>query len=343
MILGVTGYLCAGKDTLADFLIKKGFRHISLSDILRKELKQRGKEVNRNNLVQLGNDLRSFLGPGILAEKALSMIEEGHDYVISSIGTLGEIKVLQRHEGFKLIFVDAPQKLRFQRMRSRRRENDPKIFSEFKKLEEKESKGGGKSLREFDKCRKEADIIIINDGSPEDLFIKTELMLGDLYKKAWKRPGWDEYFLEISRTVAKRSTCDRGRSGAVIVKDRQILATGYVGSASGQPHCDEVGHLFQSVKHSDGQTRKHCVRTIHAEQNAIVQAAKNGVPIDKSTLYCKMEPCAVCAKLIVNAGIKRVVCENKYHAAQETRYLFRMAGVELKVLNEKTENYADMR
>ena len=212
-----------------------------------------------------------------------------------------------------------------------------------RQLEEKESKGGGKAYREFDKCRKEADIIIINDKGPEDIYIKTELMLGDLKKKNWRRPNWDNYFLEISQTVAKRSTCDRGRSGCVIVKEKQILATGYVGSAVGQPHCDEIGHLFQTVTHADGQISKHCVRTIHAEQNAIVQAAKFGIAINGATLYCKMEPCAVCAKIIANAGIKRVVCEKRYHAAQETRKIFQIARINLEVINNELEEYPEMK
>ena len=88
------------------------------------------------------------------------------------------------------------------------------------------------------------------------------------------RPSRDEYFLEIANTVAKRATCDRGRSGCVIVKDRQILVTGYVGSPIGMSHCDEVGHQLKQTVHEDGTTTTHCVRTIHAEQNALCQAAK---------------------------------------------------------------------
>ena len=155
----------------------------------------------------------------------------------------------------------------------------------------------------------------------------------------YKRPSWDEYFMGITREVAKRATCDRGRSGCVIVKSKQILTTGYVGSPVGVPHCDEVGHLFKSVTHTDGAVTQHCMRTTHAEQNAIVQAAKLGVALEGSSLYCKMEPCAVCAKMIINAGIKRVVAEKKYHTAQETRELFQQAGVQLDVLYDEVEKY----
>ncbi|OQX54586.1 MAG: cell division protein DedD [Candidatus Omnitrophica bacterium 4484_213] len=153
------------------------------------------------------------------------------------------------------------------------------------------------------------------------------------------RPDWDEYFLGIVREVATRATCDRGKSGCVIVRDRRILATGYVGAPSGLPHCDEAGHMLRDVITPDGSVSKHCIRTIHAEQNAICQAAKFGISLNGSTLYCSMEPCFTCAKMIVNCGIKRVVCNKRYHAGADTRGLFKKAGVELKVLSEEIERY----
>ncbi len=156
------------------------------------------------------------------------------------------------------------------------------------------------------------------------------------------RPSWDDYFIEISRMVATRGTCDRGRAGAVIVRDRQILATGYVGSPIGLPHCDEEGHLYKKTIHESGEITNHCVRTVHAEQNAICQAAKLGVALQDATIYCKMEPCAVCAKMIINCGIKRVVCEKHYHGAQETAKMFEIAGVELEVLVDEMQTYDNM-
>lgn len=154
-----------------------------------------------------------------------------------------------------------------------------------------------------------------------------------------KRPSWDEYFMEIARAVAKRATCDRGRSGCVIARDKQILVTGYVGSPRGLPHCDEIGHQIKIITHEDGHQSQHCVRTTHAEQNAVVQAAKIGVAINGGTLYCKMTPCAVCAKMMINAGIVRVVCERRYHAGAEGEELFRKVGVALEYFDESTEKY----
>ena len=153
------------------------------------------------------------------------------------------------------------------------------------------------------------------------------------------RPSWDRYFLDLCEAVAKRATCDRGRAGCVIVKDKRILATGYVGAPSGLPHCDDAGHDMRKVFDDTGNVTQHCVRTLHSEQNAILQAAKFGMSIDGATLYCKMTPCRRCAMMIINAGIKRVVCEKRYHADKDTIELFKHAGVELVVINQQIENY----
>ncbi|MFO7873731.1 MAG: cytidine/deoxycytidylate deaminase family protein [Bacteroidales bacterium] len=154
-----------------------------------------------------------------------------------------------------------------------------------------------------------------------------------------QRPSWDEYFMEIAHTVSKRATCDRGRSGCVIARDRQILVTGYVGSPRGLPHCDDAGHQMKKVLHEDGHTSMHCVRTVHAEQNAICQAARMGISIHGATLYCRMTPCRVCAMLIINCGIERVVCEKRYHTATESEQLFTDAGVSLEYFTDEVLEY----
>ncbi|MGZ6077093.1 MAG: deoxycytidylate deaminase [Myxococcaceae bacterium] len=112
------------------------------------------------------------------------------------------------------------------------------------------------------------------------------------------RSSWDQYFMDIARQVATRATCDRKHVGAVLVRDRTILSTGYNGSIRGMPHCDEVGHLMENG---------HCVATVHAEANAILQAAKNGVRIDGATLYTTASPCWPCFKLVANSGCVRIV------------------------------------
>lgn len=158
-------------------------------------------------------------------------------------------------------------------------------------------------------------------------------------KEKYARPSWDQYFMELANTAAKRATCDRGRSGCIIVRDKHVLVTGYVGSPLGLPHCDEVGHLLKKVTHEDGHVTQHCVRTVHAEQNAICQAAKLGISLDNGTLYCKMTPCRTCAMLIINCGIKRVVCEMKYHDGQESEEMFRQARVILDFFSGRVVEY----
>ncbi len=157
------------------------------------------------------------------------------------------------------------------------------------------------------------------------------------------RPTWDEYFMEVANTIAKRATCDRGRSGCVIARNKQILVTGYVGSPLGLPHCDEVGHLFKQMTHADGRVTNHCVRTVHAEQNAICQAARLGIALEGATLYCRMTPCRTCAMLIINCGIVRVVCEHKYHSGEESESMFREAGILLDFINDEVLKYDNQK
>ncbi|MGC8667166.1 MAG: deoxycytidylate deaminase [Chthonomonadales bacterium] len=133
------------------------------------------------------------------------------------------------------------------------------------------------------------------------------------------RPSWDEYFMEIARVVSTRATCNRRHVGAVVVRDRRILTTGYNGAPHGLPHCTEVGCKMQ-----DG----HCIRTLHAEQNAIVQGALNGVSLRGATLYVTCQPCNNCAKMIINAGIVKVVFDGDY-PDEFAMELFEEAGIEL--------------
>jgi dCMP deaminase len=158
--------------------------------------------------------------------------------------------------------------------------------------------------------------------------------------EVFKRPSWDEYFMGMANYVGTRATCDRGRSGCVIAQNKRVVSTGYVGSPPGLPHCDEVGHDMQKAINEDGTESMHCVRTIHAEQNAMVQAARFGVSLEGATLYCRMVLCHVCAKLAITAGIKRVVAENDYHASSRSKEMLKKAGVELEILNNKVEEYS---
>jgi dCMP deaminase len=138
------------------------------------------------------------------------------------------------------------------------------------------------------------------------------------------RVSWDEYFMRIATEVATRSTCDRKHVGAVIVRDKSILATGYNGSIRGLPHCDEEGHLMQ-----DG----HCVRTIHAETNAIIHAARNGVRIEHATIYVTASPCWGCFRMIANAGLVRIVF-GEFYRDERIFKVARELGIELSPIAE---------
>ena len=127
------------------------------------------------------------------------------------------------------------------------------------------------------------------------------------------RPSWETYFMDITTLVAKRTTCTRRAVGAVIVKDKRILSTGYNGAPSGIRHCAEVGCLREALNVQSGMRHELC-RGIHAEQNAIIQAAYHGVSVKGASLYCTTQPCSICAKMIINAGLNRIICSTADHA-----------------------------
>jgi dCMP deaminase len=155
------------------------------------------------------------------------------------------------------------------------------------------------------------------------------------------RDTWFEYFFNIVHAVAGRATCDRGKCAAITVKDKRILSTGYVGAAPGLPHCDEVGHLYRTVTHTDGTTKNHCVRTVHAEANAIAQAAKCGIVLADARLYSSMFPCFDCAKLIVAAGISQVYAEFDYVSSGDSKALFTAAGVHWVLIHDLALEYTE--
>ena len=173
------------------------------------------------------------------------------------------------------------------------------------------------------------------------------------------KPNWDEYFLCVMEAVSLRASCDRGKSGCVIVKNNHILVTGYVGAPPKFSSCDEVGHKFQGRFNIDIHLKKiiddfpnhplslshdkfsvHCIRTIHAEQNAILQAAKLGIALEGATLYCRMTPCSTCAMFIISVGIKRVYCERKYQKAAESEEMFKQAGIEIVYKFDEEQKYS---
>ncbi len=159
--------------------------------------------------------------------------------------------------------------------------------------------------------------------------------------KKIERPDIDTYFLKIAKLVSQRATCRRHNVGAVLVRDKQILTTGYNGAAAGVKDCLELGCLRDELKIPSGSHHEIC-RAIHAEQNAIIQAAKHGVNTEGATMYVTHSPCIICAKMIVNAGVKRVVCITKYPDETSDK-LFKEANVSLEVHADVDFSYKDHR
>lgn len=148
-------------------------------------------------------------------------------------------------------------------------------------------------------------------------------------KPARRRPGWDEYFIDIAHVVARRSNCRRRQVAAVIVLDRRIVSTGYNGTPRGVRNCMDGGCPRCASDAPSGERLGECI-CAHAEENAIVQAAYHGISVRGGALYCTISPCLMCAKMIINAGIVEVVFEHEYHFSAQTRALFTEAGVRFR-------------
>jgi len=148
-----------------------------------------------------------------------------------------------------------------------------------------------------------------------------------------ERLDWHNYFMNIAKMVAERSTCNRAKIGAVIVKDRSIISTGYNGAPAGLPHCTDVGCLIYTSINPDGEEEQNCFRTIHAEINAIAQAAKHGVSIDGADIYITASPCYHCLKVLINVGIKNIYYLKPYKI-EKIKELLELSKVNLIQINE---------
>jgi len=361
MIIGVTGTLGSGKGTVVEYLAKRGFKHYSVREFLTREILKRGLVVNIDSMVMVANDLRERFGAGYIIEKLIERAKEnGGDSIVESIRTLGEVDALREERDAVLFAVDADIDKRYFRISGRASETDNLSFDEFVAQERRQINSDDPGRQNLRGCISRADYVFHNNGTVEELHRQVEEALKNIIDRThinfgdevrtevelkgppkYVRPTWDEYFVEVMDAVGKRGTCDRGRSGCVVVRDKHILVTGYVGSPAGLPHCDDIGHQMKTVIHEDGRESKHCVRTAHAEQNAICQAAKLGVPLEGATIYVSMTPCSACAKMIINSGIKRVVARKRYHDGDDSEEMFKMAGVLFELLEDSLMEYDD--
>ncbi len=347
MIIGITGSLGAGKGTVVEFLKQKGFNHYSVREYINNELIKRGLPLNRDNQVLVANQLREMNSPSYIVEQLYEKAKQNQgNFIIESIRTPGEAEMIKKRGGYLLV-VDALPEIRYSRIILRQSETDNVSYDEFLENEKREKYSFDPNHQNLSKCMQMADFRIDNNNDFEYLKKQVEEVLDKIKqdkvkeKKTEKyiRPSWDEYFMRIVHVVSERGTCDRGRTAVIAVKNRRIIATGYVGSPVGLPHCDEVGHLMHKVINDDGTISQHCIRTVHGEQNVICQAARFGISLDSATMYMKITPCFVCAKMIINSGIKRIVAEKRYHKDVYSLKALKDAGVQVDILSDELEKY----
>ncbi|MBI2166974.1 MAG: AAA family ATPase [Candidatus Omnitrophica bacterium] len=328
MIIGLTGKNGGGKGEAVKFLAERGFVPLSLSDVLRDEARSAGQPVTRDVLVELGNRLRKESGPGVLAERIFARLDPEKNYIIDSIRHPAEAQVFRRRRDFSLVHVQGPQRLRFERLRQRGRENDPRTFEEFLALEAKEAASPDSDHQQLDRTISSADATLENGGPLRDLHEKIKRLLLDFSKKEL-RPDWDDYFIGIAKMVALRSNCIKRKVAAVIVKDRRIISTGYNGTPRGVKNCSEGGCPRCNNLSASGKDLEECLCS-HAEENSITQAAYHGVTIKESTLYTTYSPCLICTKMIINAGIREVVYNVDYDLAERAKALLEEGGVVIR-------------
>ena len=328
MIIGLTGKNGSGKGEVANFLKERGFHYYSLSDALRDEAKKHGQEITRDALVGLGNELREKEGPGCLAERIFAKLDPEKHYVIDSIRHPSEVQVFRRRKDFTLLRIHSPERLRFERLKQRGRENDPRVWEDFQALEAKEAKSESKTDQQLDQAIALADLQVDNNGPLKEMHEKVKRVFLELSQKA-PRPDWDEYFMEIAKVVAMRSNCMKRRIAAVIVKDKRIISTGYNGTPRGIKNCNEGGCPRCGAIDASGKDLGECLCS-HGEENAIVQAAYHGVSVKGSALYTTFSPCLMCTKMIINAGIAEVVYQGNYPFLELSLKLLEQAGVTVR-------------
>lgn len=334
MLIGLTGKNGSGKGEVAAFLKDRGFIFYSLSDVIREEVKRQGLPVTREHLIRTGNHLRATYGASVMADRILERIDPDKNYVIDSFRNPFEVETFRRRGNFVLLHISADVRVRFDRVHARARENDPKTFEEFVRLESAEEVDSV-SNQQLSKTAAFADIEIENNGTLQELHEKTRETLVKISSRL-TRPNWDEYFMGIARMVGMRSNCIKRKVAAVIVKDKRIISTGYNGTPRGVKNCNEGGCPRCNSFGSQGANLAECVCS-HAEENAITQAAYHGVIIKEATLYTTYSPCLMCTKMIINSGIKEVVYNVEYSLDEVPLKLLAEAQVKVRQLENAVD------
>jgi dCMP deaminase len=327
IIIGLTGRNAAGKTTAGEALGSRGFSYLSLSDVIREEAKRRGLEPLRENLTALGNELREKHGPGALAELTVARMQPDRNYAVDSIRHPAEVMALKKAGSFSLFHIFAPLEARFARSMQRGRAGDAQTLTDFIRQEEREFASSNAASQQLLETERLADRRIDNDGTLEDFIARLESTLREL-AVSFARPSWDQYFMDIAKQVAARSNCMKRQVAAVIVSEKRIISTGYNGTPRGVKNCNEGGCPRCNGFSESGRNLEECLCS-HGEENAIVQASYHGIAIRDATLYTTYSPCLMCSKMIINAGIRKVVYNEAYPLNDTATAMLREAGVAL--------------
>jgi len=328
MIIGLTGTNAAGKTEVCNYLIRRGFEYHSLSDEIREEIRRRGREITRERLIEVGNELRGRHGAGVLAERVLARLDGNCNAVVDSIRNPAEVEVLRRRADFRLVAVDADPALRFRRSRLRGRECAAATLEQFVAEEGRELAGADPAAQQLTATYQLADLTVANNGSLEELQQHLGKLIANLMAD-FNRPGWDEYFMSIAKVVATRSNCMKRKVAAILVKDKRVISTGYNGTPRGARNCNEGGCPRCNGMAPSGTALEDCLCS-HGEENAITQAAYHGTSVKDATLYTTFAPCLLCTKMIINSGIREVVYNQEYPMNERAMELLRECGITVR-------------
>jgi dCMP deaminase len=330
MILGISGLNASGKGEAVRFLEERSFYSLSLSDVIRQQLRDEGLDETRERMIETGNRLRAEGGSSVLADRTLSVIEPDRNYAIDSIRHPAEVEALRAgSRRFHLIWLESDAALRFDRLRARARPGDPETLERFRELEERELTSADPARQQLLAVREFADFVVRNDDSLENLHAQLlEVLRGSYF---FERPSWDRYFMNIATTVASRSNCMKRKVAAVVTIDRRIVSTGYNGTPRGTRNCNEGGCPRCNSFAPGGTALDECFCS-HGEENAITQASYHGVSLRGGTLYTTFSPCLQCTKMIINAGLLEVVYDSHYPLGDSSLALLREAKVEVRQL-----------
>lgn len=322
MIIGLTGSMGSGKGEIVNILNEKGFEYITLSSMVREEARKRGISEEREKLMEVGNSMRHEDGAGVLAKRALLKIAESdcNNWVIDGIRNPAEITELRNAENVYIVGVYTDKNVLVDRILSRQRDSDPVECEDvLAKIERELGQGEPEDGQQVAKCMEMVDRLIENDGTLEDL--KGKFL--DYYNMI-RRPLKDDYYLDLAKSVCRRATCTKVEIGAVIIREDQVVATGYCGAPRGTKSSQQHGFCLRKKLGIPSGHRYEMCRSVHAEQNAIINAARAGASLLGGDMYIygKIQgedtaqaldafPCFICKKMLINCGLNRVICSLK--------------------------------